>query len=225
MNWKTILACGALALSPLGCDSDADADEHHDTDDHDHDHDTDDHDHDHGETELITTVTLTFTSDTADTVTASFRDPDGDGGASGTTEEIVLAPGTTYTMTVGLLNELEDEDITEEVREEAEEHQFFFFGESVSGPASMGSGLLTHGYADLESDYTENAVGEDLPVGIASTVTTAEPGDGDLTVMLRHLPPINGSPQKAPGLAEAFAAGGTPPGETDVDITFVVHVE
>ena len=224
MNWKTILVCGALALSPLGCDSDENGDEHHDTDDHDHETDDDDHVHDE-ETELITTVTLTFTSDTADTVTASFRDQDGAGGASGTTDAITLAANTTYTLTIQLLNELEDEDITEEVQEEAEDHQFLIFGDSVTGPASMGDGLLTHAYADVESDYTENAEGEDLPVGIANTITTSDAGMGELSVMLRHLPPLNDTPQKVPGIAEAFAADGTAPGDTDVDVTFDVTVE
>ena len=235
MNWKTILVCGALALSPVACDSNSaeDGDDHHDTDGHD-DHGDDDHGHDdHGEDtddhnheeELITTVTLTFTSDTADTVTASFRDPDGDGGMSGTTETITLAANTTYTMTIELLNELEDEDITEEIREEAEEHQFLLFGTAVAGPASMGSGLLTHAYADVESYYTDNAVGDDLPVGLSNTITTSDAGMGELDLMLRHLPPINDAPQKAPGLAEDFGAGGTPPGDTDVNVKFDVVVE
>jgi len=218
MNWKTILVCGALALSPLGCDSDA-GDEHQDTDGH----ETEGHDPE--ETEEITTVTLTFTSDTAETVTASFSDPDGAGGASGTTDPITLAPNTTYTLTLQLLDDLASEDITEEIRAEAEDHQFLFYGDIVSGPASMGSGLITQAYADVESDYTENAEGEDLPVGLVDTITTSDAGEGEFTVMLRHLPPINGSPQKVPGIAEDFAAGGTPPGETDVNVTFAVTIE
>lgn len=238
MNWKTLLACCALATFPLGCDSDENGDDHgHETEgdtEHHHESEGDDHGHesegdDHEHTELITTITLTFTPESGETVTASFSDPDGDGGASGTSDPIVLAPNTTYTMTVALLNELEEpaEDVTEEIREEAEEHQFLVYGASVTGPGSAGDGLVTHAYADVESDYGDNAVGDDLPVGIANTITTTDAStmDGELRLMLRHVPELNGSPQKAAGLAEAFAEGGDPPGETDVDVGFVLTVE
>ncbi len=217
MNWKTILVCGALAMAPLGCDSDGSGEEGHaDTED------TDDHDE---EEELITTVTLTFTSEAGDTVTAAFSDPDGDGGASGMADPIVLAADTTYTMSIELTNDLEGEDITAEVQDEAEEHQFIIYGPSVTGPGSNGDGLVTHAYADVESDYGGNAVGDDLPVGLSNTITTGAAGMGELSVMLRHLPELNGEPQKAAGLAEDFAGGGDPAGDTDVDVAFDLTVE
>ncbi len=226
MNWKTTLVCGALAMAPLGCDTDSSGDEdgHSETegeeDDHGHDHG-----HDHGEEELITTVTLTFTSDAGDTVTAEFTDPDGQGGNSGTAEPIVLAPNTTYTLSIELFNDLESEDVTPEIEAEAEEHQFIIYGSSVTGPGSMGSGLVTHAYADVESDYGENAVGDDLPVGLSNTITTSDAGAGDFSVMLRHVPETNDQPQKAAGLAEGFAGGGEPAGSADVDVTFELTVE
>ena len=166
MNWKTLLTTCLIAALPLGCDSDAEGDEgSHETEGG---HDTDDDDHE--ETELITTVTLTFTSDAGETVTAAFSDLDGDGGASGTADLVMLAADTTYSLAIQFTNDLEQpaEDITEEVGDEAEEHQVFVYGASVTGPGSMGDGLLTHAYADVESDYTENETGEDLPVGLQS---------------------------------------------------------
>lgn len=223
MNWKTLLATCLIAALPLGCDSDAGGDEgSHATEGH----DTDDHDHE--ETELITTVTLTFTSDTAPTVTAAFSDPDGDGGASGTADPITLAADTTYALTVQFTNDLEEpaEDITAEVEEEAEEHQVFIYGASVTGPASTGDGLVTHEYADVESDYTQNAAGDDLPVGILSTITTGAAGaDGELQVMLRHLPELNGTPVKTGDLAASFAAGDALPGDVDADVRFDLAVQ
>ncbi|MCR9163620.1 MAG: hypothetical protein ACE37F_15570 [Nannocystaceae bacterium] len=224
MNWKTTLVCSALAIAPAACDDDSsgDGEEHADTeDDHGHDHG---HDHDHEE-ELITTVTLTFTSEAGDTVTAEFSDPDGEAGNSGTADPIVLAPDTTYTLDIALYNDLEDEDVTPEIEAEAEEHQFIIYGDAVTGPGSMGSGVVTHAYADVESDYGENAVGDDLPVGLSNTITTTAAGGGEFKVMLRHLPETNDEPQKAAGLAEDFANGGDPAGATDVDVTFALTVE
>ncbi len=250
MNWKTILVCSALAMAPLACDSEADGDgsgeetEGHDTDDdheseghddesegHDDESEGDDdgHDHDHDgneETEVITTVTLTFTSEGGETVTASFQDLDGDGGASGTSEPITLAADTTYTMTLEFVNELEDpaEDITAEIEEEAEEHFVLVYGD-VDGPASAGGNLLAHAYADVESDYAENAVGDDLPVGLSNTITTNAAGMGELSVMLRHLPQINDEPQKTADLPMVFQGGSDIAGDVDVDVTFDVTVE
>lgn len=208
-----------MSVALLGaCDEAKEGDDHGDEDGHDH------------ETEVITTVTLTFTAEGGEVVTASFRDPDGDGGMSGSSEPIVLAPETTYTLSVSFLNELEDpdhpEDLTSEIEAEAEEHQLFLYG-SVAGPASMvADSVLTHAYADLESDYGPNAHGEDLPVGLVNTITTTRPNEGQLQVMLRHLPELNEEPQKEAGLAELFATDPAAlPGDTDVDVRFDVTVK
>ncbi|PRP91276.1 hypothetical protein ENSA5_56890 [Enhygromyxa salina] len=185
-----------------------------DHDDHDHD---DDGDHDH-ETEVISRVELTFTpTGGGDAVTAAFSDPDGDGGTSGTSEPIELTAGTEYELTITLTNDLEDPpvDITEEIREEAEEHQIFIADDAL---------LLTTAYADLESDYGSNTVDEDLPVGLVQTVTAETAGTGNFRVILRHLPELNDSPQKTAGLEEDFAAGTALPGDVDVDVSFELTV-
>jgi hypothetical protein len=179
--------------------------------------------------EQITTVELTFSPDGGGpAVTAAFRDPDGDGGASGSSEPIMLAASTTYTLTLAFANELFDppEDITAEVEAEAEAHQVFIHGDAVAGPATgVGDALLVHAYADVESDYGDNAVGDDLPVGLANTITTMDAGSGKLAVMLRHMPELNGQPQKASGAAERLASGEPLPGDVDADVEFTATVE
>lgn len=178
------------------------------------------------DTELLTTVTLTFTAPDGTTVTASFEDEDGPGGASGSSDPVTLAAGVEYQLDVAFGNSLETppEDITAEIREEAEEHQVLFYG-GVSGPATLPGDGNIHTYADLESDYGGNAVGEDLPVGLANTLSLSpEPHTFDLKVMLRHVPELNGTPQKTASLAQDFA-NGDPAGEVDADVTFSVMVE
>jgi hypothetical protein len=182
------------------------------------------------EEELITTVTLTFspTGGGADVV-ASFSDPDGDGGEAPTIDSILLAPATNYSLSIQFLNELASpvEDITTEIEAEAEEHQIFITGSAVDGPASdPASPVVTHAYADLESDYGSNAVGDDLPVGLVNDIMATTTGDGELTVTLRHLPEVNGTPVKTSTLASDAAADGIAslPGQSDVNVTFDLSV-
>jgi len=186
---------------------------------------------DHGnESEVITTVRLTFTPQGGGTpVVAAFTDPDGDGGMSGSSDPIALASGTTYALAVEFLNELEDpaEDITAEVEEESEDHQVFVTGNAVEGPATAAnaSAPVQHAYADTESTYGANAVGDDLPVGLANTITARAAGSGRFTVTLRHLPELNGEPQKVAGLAEQLAAGEALPGDVDASVDFELTVQ
>ncbi|MDQ3369736.1 MAG: hypothetical protein M3680_30305 [Myxococcota bacterium] len=173
------------------------------------------------EGELITTVTLTFTPPAGAPIVASFDDPDGDGGAPPTIDPITLVAGTTYATTVRFLNSLETppEDITIEVADEADEHQVFFTGTAVAGPASNQPGApLTHAYADRDAN--------DLPIGLASTVTATAAGTGTLTVTLRHLPPLGGAPTKTSELAAQVQAGGFAAiaGGTDAQVNFAVTV-
>ncbi len=208
--------CGVLLASlALGACGDSDPD--------------DGHGHEHNdEEELITTITLTFTAPDGTTVTGSFEDTDGDGGAAGSAEDITLAAGVSYDLDISFSNVLEQpaEDITEEIRAEAEEHQVFLLG-GIAGPATPPGDGVIHAYADLESDYGANAVGEDLPVGLANTLSVGPEVDGEfeLRVRLQHLPELNGTPQKSADLAQRLADGDQLPGDVDVDVTFTVSVE
>ena len=154
------------------------------------------------EEELITTLTMTFTNDAdaGDVVVATFRDLDGDGGNPPTISNPTLSAGATYSAAIVLLNETETppEDITEEVEEEGEEHQFFF-----SGTASLG-------YVYTDMDASGN------PIGITSRWDTeSTPTDGTLTVILRHEPDKN-----AAGVSDGDITNAG--GETDIEVTFDV---
>lgn len=176
-------------------------------------------------TEIITTVRLRFTpTATGAAIEAAFRDPDGDGGMPPTIDAIALAPMQTYDLRVEFANELvmPAEDITAEIEGEAAAHQVFLLGSAVDGPATDNPGAaLMHAYADTEADY---GAGGTLPVGLDNTITTAAGGQGDLIVMLRHMPSLNGTAQKHAGLAESLAMGEPLPGEVDAQVTFAVMV-
>lgn len=127
------------------------------------------------EEELITTVRLTFAKVNAGgaPVVVTWQDLDGPGGnppvLSG---PIVLDANSAYTLRVAVLNELENpvEDVTLEVEEEGDEHQFFFL---ISADLN-----LTITYDDVDDDGR--------PIGIFNQVTTGDASTGNLTVVLRH---------------------------------------
>lgn len=151
------------------------------------------------ENELITTVTLTLQEvGTANTVTATFRDPDGEGGNAPTQfDDIVLKPNTVYNSTITLLNESVSpvENITEEVQEEAEDHQFFY---------TPTAGLnLSVAYDDKDA--------KQLPIGIKTKITTGAASTGKLKVSLKH----------QPGTKNNHIASG----DTDVELDFTTTVQ
>ncbi len=154
---------------------------------------------DPNEEEVITTLTLTFTNG-ADVQTFTFRDADGDGGAAPTVEDITLTNGVAYTVDVTLLNESETpaENVTEEIEEEDDEHQFFFTGSAVGS-------VLTHAYGDMDDNMN--------PIGLTNTITTTNAGTGVLTVTLKHQPGIKTS---TTGIGD---------GETDIAVDFNVTVQ
>jgi hypothetical protein len=83
--------------------------------------------------ELITKVTLTYTpTDGGSAVVVTATDPDGEGVQDIAVDgPINLAPNKTYLLTIGLINTLVDPskpeyNIAGEVKDEADEHMFFF---------------------------------------------------------------------------------------------------
>ena len=153
------------------------------------------------EEEVITTMTITLSPQGGGTdITLQTRDLDGDGpNAPDITISGNLSANATYDGAIELLNETENpaEDITAEVQQEDEEHQFFF---SVSGS------LATTGYSDQDADGN--------PVGLQFTLVTGAAGSGVLGVTLRHEP-------KKPNDGTLADAGG----ETDISQNFNVTVE
>ncbi|MGB0646060.1 MAG: hypothetical protein ACPGQS_02735 [Bradymonadia bacterium] len=187
-------------------------------DDHGHDHDHHGHDH---ENEVMTTVNLTFSpASGGDNLVFTWRDADGT--ANPVIDDITLAEGETYTLDIQILNELEDpaEDVTAELQDELDEHQFFITGSAVSGPASDSDmALMTHAYADVD--------GSGNPVGLANTIETIAAGTGGLKISLRHMPPVNDMPVKTADLADLVKAGdlSSLPGNFDIQVEFNVTVQ
>jgi len=156
------------------------------------------------EEEVITTLIYTLTPQGGGTpILFSFQDLDGDGGDAPIVVNGTLAANTTYNGAVTFLNEIENpaEDITEEVEEEAEDHQIFF---SVSGANA------TISYADTD--------GNGNPIGLASSLVSGAASSGTLTVILRHEPNKSASDVAAGDITNAG-------GETDIEVTFDVTVQ
>ena len=163
--------------------------------------------HGPGEEELITTLMITLTpSGGGAPVTARFQDLDGEGGNNPVVDKLTVTKGTNYDGSVRVLNEAESpaENITEEVEEEAEAHQFFY--DTLGGFASA-----TVTITDKESDYVTNT-GADHPVGIEFTLSVPENAlDGQLRIRLSH---YDDAPKDGTSLSD----------ETDIDVTFDVEV-
>ncbi len=155
--------------------------------------------------EIITTVTYTLVPDGGGTsVELIFVDLDGEeGGNAPTITGGTLSANQTYTGSLVLLNEsvTPTEDVTEEIQEEDEDHQFFF--QSTINDLSVA-------YTDQDS--------ENNPIGLATTLTTGAEGSGTLTLILKH------EPEKL----EDGVAGGDPTnagGETELQIVFPIDVQ
>lgn len=156
------------------------------------------------EEELITTLRVTLTPQGGGTVvTLQLQDLDGDGpSAPVTTVSGPLQANTTYTGVAQVLNETESpaENITLEVEEEGDEHQFFY---------TFSNSIATVTYTDQDKNGR--------PIGITFDLATTTAGIGNLTVTLRH------EPNKA---ASGVSAGiiTNAGGETDVEATFNLTV-
>ena len=159
------------------------------------------------EEEVITTITVTLTPEGGGTpVVLTSRDLDGDGPDAPviTSTGSVLA-STTYNGTVSLLNELTNpaDNISLEVEEEGNEHQFFF----------SATGGLSGAFAYADEDENGD------PIGLAfKFMATANPQSGNLTVILRHEPNKAGANVSTGDITNAG-------GETDVQVTFPVTVQ
>ena len=157
------------------------------------------------EEEVITTVTATLTPVGGGTIiTLQSRDLDGDGpNVPVITISGNLAPNTTYSGAIEVLNETVTpaENITEEVEEEGDEHQFFF---------TPTNNVVTVAYADMDINGD--------PIGIEFTLTTTNPSSGNLTVTLIHEPNKNAAGVSSGDITNAG-------GEIDAEATFAIGVQ
>jgi len=172
--------------------------------------------------EVITKATLTFTpapgTANASVVTVTATDEDRDGPQDIEVDgPINLNRNVTYTLAITLINELaepneEEYNITEEVEEEANEHQFFFSwtGNMFGSPAGNGN-IDNRNDAVNYNDKDD----EDNPLGLSTSWTTANAASSNqqFRVVLKHQPDIKSASTTAND------------GETDLDITFTVNVQ
>ncbi|MEM8899515.1 MAG: T9SS type A sorting domain-containing protein [Bacteroidota bacterium] len=160
------------------------------------------------EEETITDVKLTFTPDGGgDPITAAAQDPDGEGVLDlEELDDIVLLQNTTYTLSVELTNSIAGEDITEEIEEEDNEHQFFFKWTEGVFSSPTGDGNIDN------RDDPINYLDEDengLPVGLSTSWTAADGiNSGLFRIVLKHQPGVKDS-------TSTFEDGGT-----DIDLEF-----
>jgi hypothetical protein len=158
------------------------------------------------EEEVITTLKVTLAPQGGGSpVFLQTRDLDGDGpDAPVVTVSGPLMSGVVYDGTIEVLNETEipAENITEEIEEEDEEHQFFY---------------LVGGALDLDTDYSDMD-GNGNPIGLAFTATAGAASNGIFTVVLRHEPD-----KDADGVSEGEIANAG--GETDIEQDFSLEIQ
>lgn len=215
MKLHTVLASSALLLTGGCADVEApDGCHYHGDELH------CDDDENHG---LATTVVVSFIP--PDDVDAKedfvWSDPENDGDPI--VDPIILPTiDMSWGMSLAIRNDLQDpaEDVTVEILEQSDIHQFFFTGSAISGPATKpnSDAILEHSYGDFDANGA--------PIGLNNTMTTLGLGNGELVITLRHLPDENGESVKSSDLAETVAAEGISaiPGSTDIEVKFDVTV-
>lgn len=165
--------------------------------------------------EEINEASLIFTDTNGATITARVVDEDGEGPLDvQILDEINLQANTTYTLSFSLMNTVgaTPEDITEEVAEEDDEHQFFFSftNDAFANPA--GSGNIESAAAAVNYNDTDD---NGNPVGLTTTWTTGAStlSDGSFRVLLQHQPD---------GIKTATSESDD--GDTDIDVTFTLNI-
>ena len=167
------------------------------------------------EEELITDFDITLSAAGLDDVVLSADDPDGDEEIDSITGGTLVA-NTVYTGSITLTNELaeddEDPNVTAEIQEEDDEHQFFFIPVAVDADGEPLEDVLniTTTYLDFDEDGN--------PLGLSFTLTTGEASVGDFAIVLRHELDKN-----AEGVSEGdiTEAGGS----TDISVDFPIVIE
>jgi hypothetical protein len=156
-----------------------------------------------GEEEVISNVTISL-ENTIDNSTVTAEAVFDEAGVKQSADTLRLVAGATYEGSITLRNRFENEDITAEIDDERDEHQFFY--ELLGELANAASVTIT----DTDSNG--------YPVGLAFSMTVAPvPGErqGDLRVVLGHYD------ERPKGANETI--NDIP--ETDIDFTYPAAVE
>lgn len=126
------------------------------------------------ESENITTVKLVFNNG-GSSKTYSWKDLDGDGGNSPIIDTIKLSKNTVDSFSVKVLDESKNPivDITPEILEEKNDHQFFY---------TVSSALLNTRYLDKDDNG--------IPVGLQVESSVGNASVGTLQVVLKHQPNV-----------------------------------
>ena len=167
------------------------------------------------ETELITDLRITLINPaTQDTVLAVFSDPDGPGGIPPTVTPLILhytGENDKYFARIEVLdssNPNDVEQITPEIQEEADMHQFFYI------PNAEANEVVGVSY-DPEEAKDSNG----RPVGISSIwqLSGLTNQNEKVTIVLRHQPNKGGV-----GVSEGDITNAG--GETDIEVTFQLQI-
>lgn len=156
------------------------------------------------EEELITTLQLHFhSSGGAEHKHFEFRDLDGDGGMVPVITADTLSADSIYAVEIMVLNESESpvEDISVEIEDEGDEHQFFF---QVTG-------------ANVITVYTDSDANGD-PIGLNSMWTLGAASNGTVIVTLRH-----GPDKSATGVSGGDITNAD--GDTDIEVSFPMIID
>ena len=160
----------------------------------------------------ITTANFIFDQDGGNTlVSVQHKDPDGIGGQPPLSLDTVeLKQFTFFDLKIEMFNELDPNnplDISAIVREEADQHRFFFTGNALD------STLIVLNYVDTDLDA------DGQPLGLQTFIIPVEPGEEDFNVRLKYIPRL---PSGASGKSVAtYASGGTIMFETSFKIRVV----
>ena len=152
------------------------------------------------EPEQITKVKLTFTNDSTNAVSAfTWADDDGVGGLDPIIDEIVLSPASSYSVAIDFIDGsgVEDESLTPEITTESDEHLVCF------EPNSELANSISIDRTDTDGTFE---------IGLTSTWFTGQAAEAAITISLKHQP-------------DGAKDGTCTPGETDVEVIFVVKIQ
>lgn len=164
------------------------------------------------EEEIITDFILTWVpQDGGDTVFARAQDPDGEGPLDLVIlDDIELIENYSYVLHIRIRNEVEGEEITDEIKQEDDEHLFFFgWTEGVFDDPPGDGNIDNRADAVNYLDMDEN----NLPVGLSTRWNTASGIDPNsmFRVILKHQPGVKSENSTVED------------GGTDIDLTWSIN--